>query len=265
MPPLIRSPWRPFCLKTHLSSNIHHLSSLYDATLALVYPQVCAVCGASVESRHDGVACASCWNATHVFREDDTLCWKCGAFTQAAVSQARRKTIRCGRCDDDAFDGARACGFYEGALRASILQLKREPHAASRLGRLMLTAREREPLDSANLVVPVPLHPERERERGFNQALLLARELARAGGLSLDEHSVVRRVHTERHRAGMDAKARRRSVAEAFAVRHPSQITGRRVLLVDDVFTTGATVSACAASLKRAKAAEVFVLTLARA
>ena len=174
-------------------------------------------------------------------------------------------SVRCGQCDDDAFSGARACGFYEGALRASILELKREPHVTTRLARLMLAAQQREPLKSANLIIPVPLHPQRESERGFNQALLLAREVAWLSGLALDEHSVVRRVHTSRHRAGMDAKARRDSVSEAFAVRHPKLVAGQRVLLVDDVFTTGATVSACAAALKDAAAAEVFVLTVARA
>jgi ComF family protein len=251
--------------KIDLSSTIHHLSSLYDAALALVYPQACAVCGASVESRHDGVACASCWQTTRVFNEDDTLCWKCGKFTEAVVSKDKRRSIRCGQCDDDAFTAARACGFYEGALRASILELKREPHVATRLVRLMLAAQQRELLNGANLIVPVPLHAERERERGFNQALLLARELSRLTGVPLDEHSVVRRVHTERHRAGMDAKARRQSVSEAFGVRHPKLVAGRRVLLVDDVFTTGATVSACAAASKEVGAAKVFVLTIARA
>jgi ComF family protein len=247
-----------------MSSAIQHLSSLYDAALALVYPQACVVCGQSVESRHDGVACASCWQTTRVFKEEDTLCWKCGAFTEAAVTRERRQSIRCGRCDDDAFSGARACGFYEGALRASIIELKREPHVATRLVHLMFTTQQREPLKSANLIIPVPLHPERERERGFNQALLLARELARLSGLPLDEHSVVRRTHTSRHRAGMDAKARRKSVADAFVVRHPKLVAGRRVLLIDDVFTSGATVSACAAALKDAAAEEVFVLTVAR-
>lgn len=129
----------------------------------------------------------------------------------------------------------------------------------------MLTAQKRAPLAGANLIIPVPLHPERERERGFNQASMLARELARLSGLPLDEHSVARRGHTERHRAGMDARARRDSVADAFAVRHPKLVAGRRVLLIDDVFTTGATVSACATVLREAGAEEVFVLTLARA
>jgi ComF family protein len=251
--------------KFGLSSTIHHLSSLYDAALALVYPQACAVCGLSVESRHDGVACASCWQTTRVFTETDTVCWKCGAFTEAAIRKDKRQSVRCGKCDEDAFTGARACGFYEGALRALILELKRQPHVPTCLARLMFAAQQREPLNSTNLIVPVPLHAERERERGFNQALLLARELSRLSGLPLDEHSVVRRIHTERHRAGMDAKARRQSVSEAFAVRHPKLVSGQRVLLVDDVFTTGATVAACAAALKEAAVEEVFVLTLARA
>src|SRR5258707_4374123 len=240
-------------------------STLYDAVLALVYPQACAVCGGSVESRHDGVACEACWKATRLLGDDETLCWKCGAFTRAHVSEGRKKSIRCGQCDEDSFTAARACGFYEGALRASVLELKREPHVAARLAHLMLAALQREPMNSADLIIPIPLHPSRERERGFNQAVLLARELARLSKLPLDEHSVVRRVHTERHRAGMDSRARRESVAAAVAVRHPHAIAANLVLLIDDVFTSCATVSACAAVLKDAGAEEVFVLTIARA
>ena len=247
-----------------MSSAIHHLSTLYDAALALVYPQSCAVCGGSVESRHDGVACAACWRATRLFADDATLCWKCGAFTRAKVTEDRRRSIRCGECDGDGFTAARACGFYEGALRASVLALKREPRVASRLARLMFATQQRAPINSANLIIPVPLHPGRERERGFNQAALIARELGRLSNLALDEHSVVRRIHTERHRAGMDGRARRESVADAFAVRHADAIAAKRVLLIDDVFTTGATVSSCAAALRDAGAEEVFVLTVAR-
>ena len=241
------------------------LSTLYDAALALVYPQACAVCRASVESRNDGVACAECWEAARLIDKDDTLCWKCGAVTLARVSEERRKTVRCHKCDQDTFDGARACGFYEGALRASVLELKRQPRVAPRLRQLMFATQQREPLNRAEIIIPVPLHRDRERKRGFNQAALLARELARISSLPFDEHSVVRRIHTERHRAGMDSKARRKSVAGAFAVRHRDLIEGKRVLLIDDVFTTGATVSACAAALKDVGANEVFVLTIARA
>ena len=240
-------------------------SHAFDAALALIYPQPCAICGGSVESRHDGVACARCWNEAPLFRGDETLCWKCGALSLANVSEDKRKTIRCSRCDDDAFTAARACGLYEGALRASILELKRQPHVARRVAQLMFDVQQREPLNRADVIISVPLHHDRERERGFNQASVLARELARLVGLPFDEHSVVRRVHTERHRAGMDAKARRQSVANAFTVRHPKSIAGKGVLLIDDVFTTGATVSACATTMKDAGVTEVFVLTVARA
>ena len=181
-----------------------------------------------------------------------------------SVSEDQRQGIRCGRCDDDAFTVARACGSYEGALRASILELKRQPHLARRLAGLLHEVQGREPLDTAEVIIPVPLHADRERARGFNQAAVIGRELTRLSRLPLDEHSVVRRLHTELHRAGMDAKARRKSVADAFAVRHRDLIAGKRVLLIDDVFTTGATASACAKTLIDSGAGPVFVLTIAR-
>lgn len=223
------------------------------------------MCGRSVESRHEGVACSACWNATRLFNESDGLCWKCGELTATAVPEIKRQTVRCGRCQDDHFSAARACGLYEGALRASVLALKRDPHVSRRLIEAIIAAAKLAPVNEADLVVPVPLHPQRERERGHNQAAVLARELARAANLEIDEYNLARRVHTERHRAGMDSRARRESVAEAFEVRAPKVVFGRRVLLVDDVFTTGATVSECARALKSAGAVDVYVLTVARA
>jgi ComF family protein len=240
-------------------------SRAFDAALALVYPQACAVCGGNVESRGGGAVCDACWKTTSLFSESDLLCWKCGALSPAQIDEARRTQVRCGRCDNDAYACARACGSYDGALRASILQLKRQPHVPARLLSLIHEVQCCEPFDRAEVIVPVPLHESRERERGFNQAAVLARELARVTKLPFDEHSFVRCVQTERHRAGMDAKARRQSVVDAFVVRRNDFIAGKRVLLVDDVFTTGATVSACAAVLKDAGAEEVLVLTVARA
>lgn len=240
------------------------ISGAYDAVLTLVYPQRCGACNGPVESRHDGAACADCWQATRLFDEDDALCGKCGALSAAPFASTNRAALRCGHCDSYAFTAARAGGLYEGALRASVLALKREPDVARRLIETLQQTQARAPLADADLIVPVPLHGSRERERGFNQAIVLARELARATRLPIDEHTLVRRVHTERHRAGMDARARRDSVAGAFEVRQAKTIAGRNLLLIDDVFTTGATVSECAAVLKSAGAAEVYVLTIAR-
>jgi ComF family protein len=142
--------------------------------------------------------------------------------------------------------------------------LKREPHVCRKLSEELVSAKEQYPLNQATLIIPVPLHPEREQARGFNQATLIGRELSRATSLPLDEVSLVRDKHIKRHRAGMDARSRRETVADAFRVTYPALIAGERVLLVDDVFTTGATVSSCAETLLAAGAADVFVLTIAR-
>ena len=186
-------------------------------------------------------------------------------FRSTRSPAAAAEAVRCRRCEGEGFTAARACGPYEGALRAAVLSLKREPHVGRRVAGLLSAARARPPLDAAEVVVPVPLHPSRERERGFNQAALLARSLAKGSGLGLDECSLVRVGQAARHRAGMDRRARRETVEGVFRVARPRLVEGRRVLLVDDVFTTGATASACAAALRGAGASEVYVLTLARA
>jgi ComF family protein len=241
------------------------LERLRDAALALVYPLACASCErASVERRADSPACAGCWASTTVFTGRETLCWKCGAPSRADLPEECWPSVRCRRCDAEAFTHARTCGAYEGALRAAVLRLKHEPHVGGRVARLMAAAQRRPPLDSATLVIPVPLHPERERERGFNQAALLARRLAGLCRLPCDEWSLARTAHAEKHRAGMDARDRRATVERAFHVARPRLVEGQRVLLIDDVFTTGATASACALALMEAGAAEVFVLTVAR-
>jgi ComF family protein len=236
----------------------------YDSLLALVYPQACAVCGGSVESRALGTACAKCWQQTRLFSGTETLCWKCGQPSPGTVPEEKHEAVRCRRCDQDSFTAARACGVYEGALRASVLLLKRAPSICRRLREQLISTQQRSPLNKATRIIPVPLHAEREQARGFNQATLIGRELSRATSLPLDEVSLVRMKNVKRHRAGMDAKGRRDTVADAFRVTHPALVAGERVLLVDDVFTTGATVSSCASALLDAGALEVFVLTIAR-
>ena len=247
-------------------SAVTRLNAVCDAVLALVYPLACAACGkASVEARADAPACADCWSHTKIFTGRETLCWKCGAPASAEVGEERWESVRCRRCEGEAFSAARACGLYEGALRAAVLRLKREPHVGARLARLLAEAQRRAPLHTATRLVPVPLHPEREKERGFNQAALVARSISKLTSLPFDGCSLVRTTHSEKHRAGMDARARRETVEKAFRVVRPRLVEGEHVLLVDDVFTTGATASACALALLEAGAKEVSVLTAARA
>ena len=237
---------------------------LYDSCLALLYPQPCAICGSSVESRTLGVVCEACWRATQIFSENETVCWKCGALSGGVVLPEQREQIRCRRCDADSFTVARACGAYEGALRAVVLLLKREPQMCRKLVDLLVSVQQQYPLNQATRIVPVPLHSEREKSRGFNQAHVIASALSSRVSLPIDEISLVRTEHTTRHRTGMDARDRRQSVAKAFTISYPALIAGERVLLIDDVFTSGATVSACAKVLFEAGAEDVFVLTIAR-
>lgn len=156
-----------------------------------------------------------------------------------------------------------AIGWYEGALRESILVLKREPYLPQHVVDL-LVERARS-LESVTRIIPVPLHEERQRSRGFNQAAIIAREMSRTLRVPMDEISLVRVSSSEKHRTGLDAKGRWDSVANAFAVRYPRLVVGEDILLVDDVFTTGATVRSCTERLVEAGSKSVLICALAQA
>ena len=220
-----------------------NLTLIYDAILTLAYPQVCVICGSSVERRRFGVACETCWKGTRIFTDEERIC----------------------STRESAFEAAWAVGSYEGALRESLLVLKRQPYLPQHVESLVIEVVRCEPLNSSTRVIPVPLHPKRLKTRGFNQASIIGQAVSKVLRLPLDEVSLVRVSTTEKYRAGMDTKGRRDTVAGAFRVAHPRLIAGENILLVDDVFTTGATVSACAEALLAAGAGNVFVLTVARA
>jgi len=241
------------------------LTRVYDALLTIAYPQACRVCGGSVEERRRGVACRACWKKTRVFTGAETICWKCGALSLGIDVPAHLKTeIRCHRCDSQSFTAARAVGAYEHALRESVLSLKRQPHVAPFLINLLLDVASRDPLNTATRIIPVPLHESRQRERGFNQAAVVAQGLAKALQLPLDQATLWRPRASEKYRAGLDPKGRRDTVAGVFQVRYPKLVAGESILLVDDVFTTGATVNSCAEALLASGACKVVVLTIAR-
>ena len=241
------------------------LTRVFDALLTVAYPQVCRVCGRSVEQRALGVACERCWNSTRIFKAAETICWKCGApLSDIEQTDEVRREARCHRCDSDCFTAARAVGSYEKALRESVLALKRQPHLSPVLTNLLVEAARREPLHQATRIIPVPLHTARAKERGFNQASVIAEALAKQLQLPLDETSLARVRASEKYRAGLDAKGRRDTVTDAFLVRYVRLVADESILLVDDVFTTGATVNACAAALVKANARQVFALTIAR-
>lgn len=242
--------------------------ALRDATLAVVFPVECRVCGAMIESLRDGVACAACWweveQRIERIHAEKAFCAKCGVPLPLQPSTPDKRS--CGRCDELAFSFARACGVYEGALRESVLRLKSQPHIPARLRELLKTtfARLHENQLSQS-IIPVPLHKDRLAERTFNQAEIIADELAKLTGVPVDTASLIRAEHTEKHRAGMGARERARSLEKAFKVRAPRLIENKIVLLVDDVMTTGSTANEIAQTLLNGGARAVNVLTLARA
>ena len=174
----------------------------------------------------------------------------------------------CGVCAAraPAYDAARAAFVYDEESRRLVLGLKHggRTDMLAAFGRWMARAGGAR-LTQADMIVPVPLHPRRLRQRRFNQSLLLAQALSRASGLVVQPH-ILRRRRATASQGGRSAKGRARNVAGAFDTRASTReaLRGARVVLVDDVHTTGATLEACARALKRAGAADVTAITLAR-
>jgi len=230
--------------------------------LSLVYPQECKVCSSEVASRDLGVACADCWASTRIFNGKEMLCGKCGAFFGEDSSPV---FVNCRQCDGHEYGRAVALGVYEKALAATIVNLKASPVCPLIVKREIARIVERSAFALPDVIIPIPLSPRRKIERGYNQADVIGGLVSHATGVSMDLFSLVRISHTPVHRVGMDRKARELTVKNAFAVKRPRLIEAKTVLLVDDVFTSGATASACALVLKKSGAASVDIFTLARA
>ena len=246
------------------------LRSIRDGLLGLAYPQQCRICGKSVQSWDDGVACSRCWEDPAITRIlTAPICVKCGAdLTSSRRANPERTATEnrfCGLCSEAPFATVRSCGVYSGALEASILFLKVNPHICPRLRRILLrTFFDHHSTLKSDTIIPIPLHRLRERQRGFNQAAIIAKLISSESGLKIDNHVLKRTKVTERHRAGMDAQDRNRSVERAFEILRPDVVDGRSVLVIDDLYTTGSTITAACMSLLNAGAKLVNVLTIAR-
>ena len=229
--------------------------------LDLLFPPLCVACRARVSEPHS--LCANCWREVEFL--DGPICQKCGAPFDVDPGG---ETV-CGAClmKPHDFDIARSVMRYSEASKPLILRFKhsdRLDHAPA-FGR-WLERSGRALIAECDLIVPVPLHRWRLWQRRYNQAAVLAEKLSRISRRPWDALLLQRKRPTPSQGAMPSAKARRRNVLGAFRVdpKARGRIKDTTVLLVDDVFTTGATLDACARALKRAGAARVFALTLAR-
>ncbi|BBO72574.1 amidophosphoribosyltransferase [Desulfosarcina alkanivorans] len=228
----------------------HHMAAtpgITDAGSAAMDPYFCP-------------GCRGRWTAVA-----SPLCSRCGLVFKGRAGEDHL----CGRCLDrpGAFTRARAAGIYDQTLRTAIhaLKFKGQVRLAAPLGVLLFdTFRRYWTAGDIDMVAPVPLHRNRFRRRGFNQAYLLVRRWTLPAGTDVVRDLLVRDRATA-PQTGLDRRQRRMNIKNAFSVNRPGQSAGKRVLLVDDVLTTGATADACAGVLIQDGARRVDVLTLARA
>ena len=243
------------------------LAAASDALVSVVFPADCRICNELLVDSRRVPICPKCLASfDRIFAS--TICEICG-YPLFGLQQKERQPQLCPACQNKTygFDCARSFAIYQGPLVRAILLLKFkqiEPLGqwfAERLSELV--ASERDKL-AADVVVPVPLHRQRERERGYNQAALISKPLAKR--LHLPHKALLlMRTKARPDKRILTLEERWESVRGAFATRPGSQVDNLRVLLVDDVLTTGATLDACARALREAGAKSVVGLTVARA
>jgi ComF family protein len=236
---------------------------LFRAFLDILFPPLCHVCRTHVPGDEEIHICAAC--REKIAPIASPFCPVCGVpfATEDGIDHP------CGPCltDRPPFARARSATVFQGAVQELVHRFKygRKMHLARPLG--LLTARALSDFArqaAPDCIVPVPLHNRRLRERGFNQSQLLGRMLAKRWSIPLSVNNL-RRIRWTEPQVGLSSSERERNVRGAFAIADPAHIREKRVLLVDDVYTTGSTVAECARTLARAGAEEVFVITVARA
>jgi competence protein ComFC len=230
--------------------------------LDLLYPRNCQCCGRPLTAAERGVVCADCLAGVKWI--EPPFCERCALPFAGTVSGA----FACGHCQGLVLHFRRAVAACraQGIVRDCIHRFKydRQMYFGSHLAEWLVTAGRRwVDWREVDVLVPVPLHPRKQRERQFNQAEWLAAAAGKAFGKPVLRRNL-RRVKDTRTQTALDARARRANLREAFRVRNAEDVAGKRVALVDDVFTTGATLDACAKVLRGTGARDIIVLTVAR-
>ncbi len=247
--------------KNYMMRTLTAMRSTAHACLNIVLPPLCMACETRILS-HDAL-CAGCWRQVNFIRSP--LCDRLGLPLPYGPDLDTPQISALAAADPPIYERARAVAHFDGLMRDLVHRLKYEdnPNCRRLFGR-WLTDAGRELLADADLLVPVPLGGLRLLTRRFNQAHILAAAVARQSGVPV-RPTALKRIRATSRQVGLSRDQRRQNVSGAFFVpqRSAASIAGRKIVLVDDVITTGATVSAAAKALKTAGAARVDVLALA--
>lgn len=222
--------------------------------LNILFPETCPVCQHPAKDHYTAPICSDCWQAVSPY--EGPMCRRCGKPLVSDVSTT------CGECleDEPAFLFARSFGLYEGVLKKAISLLKF--YGIKRLSRPLSDVMSQLKIPETDIMIPVPLHEKRLRKREFNQSALIAEYLAASQVITVMLDCLVK-VRDTMPQVGLSSQERRKNIKGAFAINNKSLISGKDIVLVDDVVTTGATVRECSKVLKKAGARDIYVITLA--
>ena len=231
--------------------------------LRFVLPVECLACSRSLSADPVPFFCAACWHTIRPLQQP--TCARCDQPFVSPAATSYTPNHQCQQCQERPPDFQRAWTLfpYLPPLQEAICSFKyRGKHTLARpLARLMINALPGE--INVDVIIPVPLHPSRLRAREFNQSLLLADQLSRHLALPVSVANLVRTTATD-PQTTLTRQARLQNLRKAFEVRSPQSLAEKRILLLDDVFTTGTTLNECAKTLRKAGSGPVFALTLAR-
>jgi ComF family protein len=244
------------------------LSQWLQIALDFIFPAECVYCHGFLGDQRVAIFCRSCWDAIRLITKP--TCPKCGQPYPTETVLRYTPHFVCGDCRKTPpfFDRVMAITFYQDVLQEAIQQFKfhHKTSLGKPLAHLMLTHLTPDvDLSPYQAILPVPLHKIRQRQRGYNQAAILAKILAQHFHLPLLTNNLIRIRHTHSQALLKGRKERQENVKNAFQVVNPSVLQDKQVILVDDVMTTGATVNECAKTLKQAGVKSVLVLALSRA
>ena len=235
---------------------------MWTALLDILFPEHCLSCGTGLIGRQEISYCARCLQDIRLLWEP--FCTKCGKPFEHAAGESHL----CGYCLMNGwyFKQARAVVCYKPPVTEAVkmFKYKGKMHGLATFVALAQQYFQYQQLSQPDLLVPVPLHTKRLRQRGFNQALILSRKIFPAWRDRIAPTVLEKHLETQ-PQTGLRAAERRRNVRNVFMVPKPEKIKNKKILLVDDVFTTGATVNECARILMKSQAFEVNVFTFARA